>query len=176
MGHGTSKLPYNAKQSHKTASNNLLRRNLISKPNNKEIYSLDRLLNIKLIIKFPMNKERIQCKKCQRYGYIQKYCTRTPRCMKYTEDHLSTERTKKIIDGNIKYIYQPYDTSVKTQQYGSEGLSCTSVIKQRTRDTTEEENVNEQMDNYMQHKNEEIAIMMRMMTEIKNLISEQTKQ
>lgn len=118
--------------------------------------------------------------------------------MKYTEDHLSTERTKKIIDGNIKYvncdekqswvayitvwkyksnnIYQPYDTSVKTQQYGSEGLSCTSVIKQRTRDTTEEENVNEQMDNYMQHKNEEIAIMMRMMTEIKNLISEQTKQ
>lgn len=58
MGHGTSKLPYNAKQSHKTASTNLLRRNLISKPNNKEIYSLDRLLNIKLIIKFPMNKKR----------------------------------------------------------------------------------------------------------------------
>nr|KAF7397192.1 hypothetical protein H0235_016729 [Vespula pensylvanica] len=58
----------------------------------------------------------------------------------------------------------------------SEGSSCTSVIKQRTRGTTEEENVNEQMDNYMQHKNEEIAIMMRMMTEIKNLISEQTKQ
>ncbi|KAL2742680.1 hypothetical protein V1477_008169 [Vespula maculifrons] len=123
--------------------------------------------------------------------------------MKCTEYHLLT--TRKIKNENIKYInygekhlanykgciayitawrrkyksyntYQSYDTSVKTQQYRSEGLSYASVTTQLIRGTTEEENMNKQtMDNCMQHKNEEIIIM-RMTTKINNFISEQTSK
>ncbi|KAF7384574.1 hypothetical protein HZH68_014186 [Vespula germanica] len=43
-------------------------------------------------------------KRCQRHGHTQKYCTKTPRCMKCTGDHLSTECAKKIKDENVKCV------------------------------------------------------------------------
>ncbi|KAL2751629.1 hypothetical protein V1477_000105 [Vespula maculifrons] len=74
---------------YKTTSTNLLH-HLTSKFNNKKIYSLDGLLNTKITI------EKI---KDARHAHTQKYCTKTPRCMKYT-----TECAKKIKDENVKCV------------------------------------------------------------------------
>ncbi|KAF7393358.1 hypothetical protein HZH68_010177 [Vespula germanica] len=139
------------------------------------------------MLKLPYDvKHRVTLYQSSSHDYIQKYCIKTSKYMKYTEYHLLT--TRKIKNGNIKCVnygekhlanykgciayitawrrkyksyntYRSYDTSVKTQQYRSEGLSYASVTTQLIKGTTEKENMNKQtMDNCMQHKNEEIII------------------
>lgn len=59
------------------------------KANNKAIYKIEYLLNARVHFE-PPNKRRpdiVQCKRCQRYGHSQKYCTRKFRCVKCGDDH-----------------------------------------------------------------------------------------
>ncbi|KAK2580368.1 hypothetical protein KPH14_001000 [Odynerus spinipes] len=207
LGHNTSKLPYNVKHRVTKQPLPIFFVDLIPKENNKDIYSLSKLQYTKITVEPPrIKKELVQCKRCQRHGHTQKYCTRTPRCVKCTGDHFSTECSRNTRDENVRctncgekhpavykgcvaYItawnkkykpynqYQSHDKRVETRQYKREGLSYASVTKQPTTNTTEKEDFNYQINNNnTQHKNEEITLMMSMMTEMKNLISEQTKQ
>ena len=69
---------------------------LKQKANNKEIYNVNPLLNS--IVKFepPLErkKEVVQCKRCQRYGHMQKYCNYNFRCVKCAGNHPTDQFTK----------------------------------------------------------------------------------
>ena len=65
------------------------------KPNNKEIYNLNRLMNSIVKIEPPfVKKEIVQCKRCQRYGHMQKYCNHNFRCVKCASSHPTDQCTK----------------------------------------------------------------------------------
>ncbi|KAF7389364.1 hypothetical protein HZH66_010501 [Vespula vulgaris] len=145
MGYETSKLSYNVKH---RATKQLLPFffvDLISKPNNKQIFSLNRLLNIKIITESPQKRTRTKTRKCG-----EKHPANV--CVAYIT---AWKRQYKSYN-----IYQPYDTHVKTQQYRSEDLSYASFTKQpQIRGTIKEENINEEtMNNCLQHKSEEITV------------------
>ena len=65
------------------------------KGNNKEIYNVNRLMNS--IVKFEpplVEKEIVQCEKCQMYGHMQKYCNHNFRCVKCAGSHPTDQCTK----------------------------------------------------------------------------------
>lgn len=73
--------------------------------NNKEIYSLTRLLSSVIKFEPPLQKKEIpQCARCQRYGHTKNFCYRTPRCVKCAEDHLSTQCPKKERSKDVKCV------------------------------------------------------------------------
>ena len=78
---------------------------LKQKPNNKEIYNTNRLMNA--IVKFEppqIEKEIVQCKRCQRYGHTQKYCNHTFRCVKCAGTH-PTDQYRKSPETPAKCIH-----------------------------------------------------------------------
>jgi hypothetical protein len=78
---------------------------LKQKPNNKEIYNINRLMNS--VIKFEppfTKKEIVQCKRCQRYGRTQKYCNRNHCCVKCAGPH-STDQCNKSAETPAKCIH-----------------------------------------------------------------------
>jgi hypothetical protein len=64
------------------------------KPNNKEIYNINRLMNS--IVKFEpfIKKEIVQCKRCQRYCHTQKYCNLNYCCARCAGPHSTDQCTK----------------------------------------------------------------------------------
>ncbi len=49
--------------------------------NNKNIYDVKYLLNLKVLFEEPHKKmDLVQCKRCQRHGHTQNYCTRPHYC------------------------------------------------------------------------------------------------
>ena len=65
------------------------------KPNNKEIYNLNRLMNSVVKNEPPFVKKEIaQCKRCQRYGHTQKYYNHNFRCVKCAGSHSTGQCTK----------------------------------------------------------------------------------
>lgn len=68
--------------------------------NNKDILTLQYLLNAKISFEMPyVKKEIIQCKRCQRFGHSKAYCRHPFRCVKCTGDHSTPDCPKK--DGNL---------------------------------------------------------------------------
>ena len=66
--------------------------NLEPKANNKDIYKCSK--NFNSIVKFepPKKKREIpQCTKCQRYGHTKSYCHHSPRCVKCTGNHKTSD-------------------------------------------------------------------------------------
>ena len=66
--------------------------NLEPKANNKDIYKCNKIFNS--IVKFepPKKKREIpQCTKCQRYGHTKSYCHHSPRCVKCTGNHKTSD-------------------------------------------------------------------------------------
>lgn len=64
--------------------------------NNKEIYDIEFLLNMKIIVEPPRkNANIVQCKRCQMYGHTKAYCTRPYACVKCGGEHNSSSCTKK---------------------------------------------------------------------------------
>lgn len=60
--------------------------------NNKEIFQINRLLNIVISVESPRTKREIpQCIRCQEYGHTNNYCNKTPVCVKYAKYHLTTD-------------------------------------------------------------------------------------
>lgn len=63
--------------------------------NNKNIYDLQFLCNMKITVEAPRKKTTIvQCARCQSYGHTKTYCTRPFICVKCGGDHNTTECTK----------------------------------------------------------------------------------
>lgn len=63
--------------------------------NNKDIYNLRYVLNIKVSIEPPRKSTNIvQCTRCQMYGHTKAYCTRPFNCVKCGQEHSSTSCTK----------------------------------------------------------------------------------
>ena len=63
--------------------------------NNKNIYDLQFLCNMRISVEAPRKKTTIvQCIRCQSYGHTKTYCTRPPVCVKCGGDHATTECTK----------------------------------------------------------------------------------
>lgn len=60
--------------------------------NNKEIYHIEYLQNMKVIIEPPHHKKNIpQCKRCQAFFHTKGYCHHKPRCVKCGEEHSTAE-------------------------------------------------------------------------------------
>ena len=68
---------------------------LKQRPNNKQIYSINRLMNSVVKFESPsIKKEVVQCKRCQRYRHTQKYCNHNFRCVKCAGIHPTDQCTK----------------------------------------------------------------------------------
>lgn len=66
------------------------------KPNNKAIFDVKYLNNMKITFETPYKKkEIIQCKRCQRFGHSKNQCFRPYRCVKCGSAHPTTTCTKK---------------------------------------------------------------------------------
>ena len=63
--------------------------------NNKEVYNLQYLSNMKITVE-PPNKTRtiLQCTRCQLYGHSKTYCTRPYKCVKCGGGHMTTNCPK----------------------------------------------------------------------------------
>jgi hypothetical protein len=63
--------------------------------NNKDIYNLQYLSNMKIMVE-PPNKSRtiVQCTRCQLYGHSKSYCTRPYKCVKCGGNHMTTDCQK----------------------------------------------------------------------------------
>jgi predicted transcriptional regulator len=65
------------------------------KENNKEIYNLQYLNNMKINVEPPYKKNTvIQCTRCQLYGHSKTHCKRPYKCVKCGGNHMTTERQK----------------------------------------------------------------------------------
>jgi hypothetical protein len=63
--------------------------------NNKSIYDIQFLCNMKIAVEAPRKKTSIvQCTRCQSYGHIKTYCTRPFVCVKCGCDHKTAVCTK----------------------------------------------------------------------------------
>ena len=72
-----------------------IRHRVTKKENNKEIYNVNWLMNSTVKFEPPLvKKEIVQCKRCQRYGYTQKYCNHNFRCVKCAGNHPTDQCTK----------------------------------------------------------------------------------
>lgn len=64
--------------------------------NNKDIFNLRYLNQMKISVEAPYKKkEIIQCKRCQRFGHSKNHCNRPFRCVKCGSDHPTATCTKK---------------------------------------------------------------------------------
>lgn len=76
---------------------------LRSKNNNKSIYDIQRLMHTIVKIEPPKyEREIVQCTNCQRYGHSKRYCHRQPRCVKCTENHHTSNCTRKSRNDKVK--------------------------------------------------------------------------
>lgn len=58
------------------------------KPNNKEVFKINRLLNCVVAFEPPrLKREIVQCKNCQRYEHTRSYCAYPYRCVKCGKEH-----------------------------------------------------------------------------------------
>lgn len=65
--------------------------NLKPQENNKSVYNIQFLQNMKVQVEPPYAKrEIVQCLRCQRYGHTKSYCNRQSQCVKYGNNHLTS--------------------------------------------------------------------------------------
>jgi hypothetical protein len=65
------------------------------KENNKTIYDMEFLCNMKITVEAPRQKKHIvQCRRCQSYGHTKTYCTKPYACVKCGGNHNTSTCTK----------------------------------------------------------------------------------
>ena len=84
-------------------------------PNNKEIYRCDALLHTKVKFEAARKKKEIaQCTRRQCYGHTKSHCHHSPRCVKCTGFHASTECSRKTKSGEVSSV-MPSQTGPQTK-------------------------------------------------------------
>lgn len=69
--------------------------NIERKENNRDIFEIEHLCNLKVTIEPPhKKKEIVQCMRCQQYGHTKNNCFRPPRCVRCGDSHLTANCTK----------------------------------------------------------------------------------
>lgn len=64
--------------------------------NNSDVLDMTHMLFCRIKVELPKRSNEVpQCKRCQNFGHSQNYCTKTPRCVKCGEKHL-TKDCKKL--------------------------------------------------------------------------------
>uniref|UniRef100_A0A1B0GHS3 Putative nucleic-acid-binding protein from transposon x-element n=1 Tax=Lutzomyia longipalpis TaxID=7200 RepID=A0A1B0GHS3_LUTLO len=77
--------------------------NLERKDSNKEIYKINRMLHCVVEFQPPRAKRELpQCCRCQQFGHTKAYCSRKPRCVKCSGEHLTAECPRKERDPQVK--------------------------------------------------------------------------
>lgn len=102
LGHEVTNI-WNIKSRYKKEPLPLFELVLVSKPNNKDIYSITKLMSN--IIKFepPRPKKIIpQCTNCQQHGHTKAYCRKKPICVKCAGPHESRSCPKKHWANEVK--------------------------------------------------------------------------
>ena len=73
--------------------------------NNKSIYTIEYLRNMKIKFEVPhYNREIPQCTNCQRYGHTKNFCSRAPRCVKCTGSHRTSDCLRKERSDQVKCV------------------------------------------------------------------------
>ena len=73
--------------------------------NNKSIYTIEYLLNMKIKFEVPhYNREIPQCTNCQTYGHTKNFCSRAPRCVKCTGSHRTSNCLRKKRSDQVKCV------------------------------------------------------------------------
>lgn len=111
--------------------------------NNKQIFDLQYLLNMKIAVEPPRKSSNIaQCTRCQIYGHTKTYCTRPFSCVKCGKDHITsscvkprdTPATCALCDGphpaNYKgcTVYKDIQNMRRKQQNGPRNQSFANQI------------------------------------------------
>lgn len=79
--------------------------NLKSKQNNKDVYKIEYLLNIRVLFEPPNRKREIpQCLRCQRYGHTKNFCARQPRYVKCAGNHQTSNCQRQGKSQNVKCV------------------------------------------------------------------------
>ena len=72
---------------------------------NEEVYNIKNLMNSIVKIEPPhIKREVVECKRCQRYGYTQKYCNRLYYCVNCCELH-PTAQCNKLAENPAKCVH-----------------------------------------------------------------------
>ena len=73
--------------------------------NNKSIYTIEYLLNMKIKFEVPhYNREIPQCTNYQRYSHTKNFCSRAPRCVKCTGSHRTSDCLRKERSDQVKCV------------------------------------------------------------------------
>lgn len=73
--------------------------------NNKDIYSIDLLMHLKVKFEPPrIKREIVQCTKCQRYGHTKHFCYNIARCVKCVGNHTTESCNRSKIDSNVQCV------------------------------------------------------------------------
>jgi hypothetical protein len=71
--------------------------------NNKKLYQITTLLNTVVKVEAPHVKRAVpQCMRCQKYGHTKNYCRNSTRCVKFAEQHLTSECPRQVQDDKVK--------------------------------------------------------------------------
>lgn len=71
--------------------------------NNKEIYSINTLLNTRISFEPPRPKKQVpQCSNCQQYGHTKSFCRRLPKCIKCAGNHTSKLCSRQNWSSDVK--------------------------------------------------------------------------
>uniref|UniRef100_A0A1B0CRN6 Putative nucleic-acid-binding protein from transposon x-element n=1 Tax=Lutzomyia longipalpis TaxID=7200 RepID=A0A1B0CRN6_LUTLO len=77
--------------------------NLAPKENNKDIYSITKLMSCVIKFEAPINKREIpQCTRCQSFMHTKAFCRRPPKCVKCLGSHFSKDCNRKEKDERVK--------------------------------------------------------------------------
>lgn len=73
--------------------------------NNKEVYGIDLLMNLKVTFEPPRQKrEIVQCSNCQRYGHTKRFCFNNARCVKCIGNHPTSSCNRAKPDSQVQCI------------------------------------------------------------------------
>ena len=106
------------KHGHEVIRISNIRQNMTQKPlplflveiktseNNKQIYEINKLLNLIVGFEPPLRKQEIpQCTECQEYRHTKNYCNKVSVCVKYAKNHLTKDCHIKEKTTEVKCAY-----------------------------------------------------------------------
>lgn len=99
---------------------------------NPEIYNLTNLLRVHIrVVPAKKRSDPPHCHNCQRLGHTKQYCLRSPRCIKCSADHLSSECT---LDSKAPCTCANYGESHTASYRGCSKVKQLSKLQHKTTD------------------------------------------